>query len=136
MDERRRRSRSPDAPAHTAGQNERTFRMKRIFHASVAAAAFALLAGGAMAQTAAPVTDAPATAPGTSTAHQGKELGEMKQTPAEKKAEHEKKQSVAPTAKSGAKHTAKQQSAAATKPGKHVEKNANDAVASEPAKKL
>ena len=110
--------------------------MKRILHASVAAAALAFLAGGATAQTAAPVTDAPVATPGTSAAHQGKELGELKQTPAEKKAEHDKKQTVAPTAKSGAKHTAKQQSTVAPKAGKHVEKNATDAVASEPAKKL
>jgi hypothetical protein len=105
--------------------------MKHILHACVAAAALALLAGGAMAQTAAPVADAPAAA-GTSTVHQGKELGQMKQTPAEKKAAHEKKK----TAKNGAKHAAKQQSAAAPKAGKHVEKNGTDAVASEPAKKL
>jgi hypothetical protein len=104
--------------------------MKHILHACVAAAALALLAGGAVAQTAAPAADAPAAA-GTSTAHQGKELGQMKQTPAEKKAAHEKK-----TAKNGAKHAAKQPNAVAPKAGKHVEKNGVDAVASEPAKKL
>jgi hypothetical protein len=108
--------------------------MKRIFQVSVAAAALALLGGVATAQTAAPAVDAPATTQGTSTVHQGKELGEIKQTPAEKKAEHEKKQDVMPSAKSVTKHTAKQQSAAAApKAGKHVEKNA---VTSEPAKKL
>lgn len=118
--------------------------MKRIFHASVAAAAFALLAGGAMAQSAAPAGDTAATPPAANapaattpgTIHQSKELGEIKQTPAEKKAAHEKKEHVTSTSKSGVKHTAKQQTAAAPKAGKHVEKNADDAVASQPAKKL
>jgi hypothetical protein len=108
--------------------------MKRIFHASAAALALALLAGTASAQTAAPAADTPAAS--DSTTHHGKDLGEMKATPAEKKAAHDKKQHVTSTAKRDSKQAAKQPNAAAPKASKHVEKNATDSNVSEPAKKL
>ena len=108
--------------------------MKHVFHAAAAAAVLALVAGNAMAQTTtpAPATNAPAaSAPATT-----KELGEMKQTPAEKKAEHDKNRRSA-TGNRSAKHVKKkQQSAAAPEAGKHVDKKVGDGVASEPAKKL